>query len=330
MRALGAVALLALLLGFAPAPVTQAADPVQIRVAITDGGFNGNPGDFTVEVEQGALVELTFIWDHKAYIHEEHIMVLEGYRLEKDKITATNRETTLRLVADKPGTFVFKCDLDCEIHDFLQRGHLKVKRSGEGGGAAALPPTTLSLSPSAWEASATPILLTAVLKDAKSGNPVAKAEIRFFLDAEFAGTQGQMPLGKAKTDASGTASLEFRPTLPAPKQNITARFEGMGLYDESQQAIEIEVGREPASAYVMEPIGLEPDLPSLLFLSAAPAGPLSRAVAWFQQEGIHVSFVAIVLAVWSALGFVLYQAIAMRRVRPVQQQEVIREKAPTQ
>ena len=314
VRALGSMAPLALLLAFVPAPVIFGADPVKIRVELNDGGFNGNPGDFTIEVEQGALVELTFAWAHRAYLQNEHIIVLEGYKLEWDKLNFQQREASVQFIADKPGTFTFKCDLDCDIHDHLQKGHLKVKRSGESG-AAALTPTTLALSPSAWETGGEPILLTAVLKDAQ-GAPVPKAEIRFFLDAEFVATQGKMELGLAKTGADGTASLKFRPTLADAQQRITARFEGVGLYDESQQSIEIQVTKEPPPAYVMVPVGLEARLPAgpqVLFFAVAPANPLGSTLAWALAHVVPLTLAAVLLAIWSTFGFVLYQTLGIRR-----------------
>ncbi|MBI2912061.1 MAG: hypothetical protein HYY05_07950 [Chloroflexi bacterium] len=314
MRAGASLALLALLLPLAPASVTQAADPVKLRVELNDGGFNGNPGDFTIEVEQGALVELTFVWAHRALLANEHIIVLEGYKLEWDKLNFQQREASVQFIADKPGTFTFKCDLDCDIHEHLQKGHLKVKRSGEGS-AAALTPTTLALSPSAWETGGEPVLLTVALQDAQ-GAPVSKAEIRFFLDAEFAGIQGKMDLGTAKTGADGTASLKFRPTLAEAQQSITARFEGVGLYDESQQAIEIQVVKEPPPAYVMAPVGLErrlPPGPQVLFFSVAPSNPLAPALAWGLDHVAPLTLATVLLAIWSTFGFVLYQTLGIRR-----------------
>jgi hypothetical protein len=56
--------------------------------------------------------------------HEEHIMVLEGYKLESEKITAEHREATFRFLADKAGPR--PSDLDCEAHDFSS-GCLRVR-----------------------------------------------------------------------------------------------------------------------------------------------------------------------------------------------------------
>ncbi|MBI4199883.1 MAG: hypothetical protein HY535_05380 [Chloroflexi bacterium] len=324
----------ALLMGAVPVAVAHAADPpahveaVKIRVDLTDGGFNGEPGDFVLEVEQGHVVEMTFVWAHVGYVEEEHIMLLEGYKLETEKLNFQNREGTIKFIADKPGTFVFKCDLDCDVHDYLQRGYLKVKRAGSappptqegqgtgsptgaapsgatasGSGTApssgqAVPvagptllPTKLSVSPSSWVTGGEPITLMAVLTDAK-GKPVPKAEVRFSLDTDFAGTKGQVALGVAKTDGNGVAFLDYQPTLGARRHAIAASFEGQGLYDESQQVIQVEEVGVPPSAYTMPPIGL----------------------AGFRHWAPRALVLTIVV-VWATFGFILYQALGVRWAR---------------
>ena len=135
----------------------QGAEAFKIRLEVTDGGyvcvegcdavqFGDTQWEPVLEIEQGRLVELTFVFAHLDYVAEEHVMVLEGYKLEWDQIDFHNREATLQFIADQPGTFIFKCDVDCEVHDYMQRGHLKVTRGGSG--AAEYTPTILTLSPS--------------------------------------------------------------------------------------------------------------------------------------------------------------------------------------
>ncbi|MBI2938797.1 MAG: hypothetical protein HYY04_00030 [Chloroflexi bacterium] len=272
-----------------------AAEPVKIRVEVTDTGFNGQP-EPVVEIEQGQMVELTFVWAHKGYLHEEHIIVLEGYKLESDKLTAENREYTFKFIADKAGSFGFKCDLDCEVHNSLQRGQIKVKGTGSSaaspaGAKAALTATTLTLRPSTWLGEDSPMTIMASLRDPK-GAPVSKAEVRFFVDAEFAGTKGKMEVGRAKTDANGIAFFDYRPTLAAPDQKLTARFEGMGLYGESQQVVEIKLGGVPSPAYTVAPRGLE-------------------AI----RRGAPVVLVLVILGVWTTFGFVLFQIWGIFRDR---------------
>ncbi|MBW7881302.1 MAG: hypothetical protein H3C34_01465 [Caldilineaceae bacterium] len=277
-------------------------EPIQVQLAATDSGFeclagcdavhfDGSPWIYTLEVEESSLVELTFIWQHATYLDESHIMVLDGYKLEWDQIDFYNQEATLRFIADQPGTFTFKCELECHLHDFMQRGHLKVRRTGAGSdGAAALTATALTVAPSSWTTEGETVTLMTLLRDAQ-GAAVPKAEIHYYLDAEFAGTKGNMEIGRAKTDANGVAFLDFRPTLSIPQQVITARFSGMGIYDESEQTFAIEVTGVPPAAYTVAPVGLEE------LRRWAPA-----------------VLVAVVLGIWAIFGVVVYQLYRIWRL----------------
>lgn len=282
----------------------QEQEPVRIVLEITDTGytcqegcdnvlFTENSWGPTIEVSQGQLVELVFVWGHQAYPHERHVMVLEKYNLEWDEITYLNQEASLRLIADKPGTFMFKCDLKCDLHDYMQRGYLNVTPGNEESGAAARIDTHLALhaSPSPWVAAGESVIVQTVLKD-KEGAPVPRADILFYMDAEFAGVQQKMEVGKGRTDAGGMAALEFRPTLAMEYQHITAHFEGMGIYAESQEVIELQVFGEPPPAYSLAPIGLE----SVRF-------------------GLSLAFIGVVLCIWLVFGFVAYKIYGIARAK---------------
>ena len=287
-----ALALAAFLLAMLPLHPAHAQEqrPVEIRIPITDAGFDGQSGEYTIEVQEGALVEITFVWSHQAYPLEEHIIVFEGYKVESDKIDAQHREATVKFIADKPGTFGFKCDLECDLHDHLQKGILKVIPRGGGGGGASFSATTLALTPSTWATGGDPVNITAVLKDA-NGAPVPKAEILFTIAAEFVGTKGDMEIGRARTDANGVAFFEFQPTLGIKQHKITAHFSRMGIYEQSESSVQIEEVGVPRAAYEVAPIGLE---------SIAHWAPAALLV--------------VVLGVWLTLGYVLYQAIAIARL----------------
>ncbi len=285
---------------------------VKVRVEVTDGGFR----PAIIEVEGGSLVELTFVWAHQALPQDEHVIVLDGYKLESEKINIDHREATIRFVADKPGTFAFKCDLQCESHDFLQNASLKVKRgsgsSGSAGSAASFTPTDLSISASATATSGEVVTLTVVLKDAYGG-PVSKAEVRFYLDAEFAGKRGQMEIGKARTDPNGVAVWAYQPTLDVPQYNITARFEGMGVYGESQEAIAIQALLPPPSAYTVAPVGLEgaPKLPTPVWL-----GDTAESVwSWSVSHWGPLLLTLMVVGAWATFIYVLYNLYSAMKVR---------------
>ncbi len=304
-RLLSAAAAVALALAvWTPAVQAQAgAEALKVRVETTDSGFRcaagtaaacigDREGDFIVEVEQGRLVELTFSWAHQGYPEEEHIIVLDGYKLETDEITAGHREATLNFIADKSGSFNFKCDLECEVHDFLQRGVLRVTRGGGGGPAAPVfTPTKLEVTPSTWATVGDPVSLLVSLRDS-DGKPVPKAEVALTLAAGFAGVQAPMALGHIKTDANGVGFFEYQPTVPMQQHAITARFEGAGVFDGSEHKLVIEQAALPPPAFETEPVGLEG------FRERAPA-----------------VFGGMAIVVWAAFGFVLYQVVSMSWTR---------------
>ncbi len=301
----GVVLFVVLLLALSPLRLTyaQSSDAVKIKVEITDAGLRCAPesnnclgirdGQFTIQVEQGQAAELTFVWAHQGYIQDEHILILEGYGLESEKLTSQHKESIFKFIADKPGQFRFKCDLQCEIHDTLQKGRLSVTRGGSGGSnsAASLTPTTLTLSSSSTITTGEPVSFTAVLKD-RDGAPVSKAEVHFYVDAEFAGSKGKMAIGLSKTDAKGVALLDYKPTIEMEKHTISASFEGVGIYAESQQATDIQQIGPTDPAYQTAPVGLE------------------GVKLW-----VKLTVVVIIGSVWLTFGFVLFQAMGVAWVR---------------
>ena len=157
-----------------------------------------------------------------------------------------------------------------------------------------------------------PLTLTAVLTDI-NGVPISKAEVHFRLDAELAGTEGQMEIGVGKTDANGVATLEYQPHIVTPKLKITAHVDALGVYDESQQIIEIEQLGEPPPAYAEAPTGLE-YAPSI-WLGSNPHGPGATVWSWSINHWGPLAIAVVVLGVWSTLGFALYQVYGISRER---------------
>lgn len=269
-----------------------AQEATKITVKVTDGGWAPD----TIEVEQGKLVEITFIWDHKAYPEEKHIIVLEGYNVETDEINAAHKESTIKIVANKPGTFTFKCDLECDLHDFLQQGVLKVKAGG-GGGAAALTKTKISIEPAGISIKDGRVTVAAVLLDDKE-QPVPKADIRFFIDQSFAGSTGLAQVGAERTGATGQARFVYNPTRVGTIK-LTATFEGMGVYDASQQVVDIPASRAfPAN------------LGEGVVSGSGHSQELVELKGW--APAVLISVIALI---WGSFIFVLYQAWSVSRVR---------------
>ncbi len=289
LAALGALLAAGTLLALPAAAQSQEA--VKQRIEIGDNGFNNQP-DFTLEVEQGQLVELTFVFTQTIALGDSHIVVLRGLGLETPEINFYNREATLKFIADKPGTFELGCDLQCEVHAELNKAHLKVKSAGAGAtgaASAALITTSLTAYPSAWDLDGGSAKLSAALRDA-DGKPVARAPLQFLVDTEFGGVKGQMEVGSGKTDANGNASVTYKPTF-AGIQKVTVRFAGMGLYREAEQSFQIQVrGFEPG--YDVAPRGLE--------------GVSDR---------VPLVIFAILGGIWTTFAFVLSQVFLISRSR---------------
>ncbi|MBI5947530.1 MAG: cupredoxin domain-containing protein [Chloroflexi bacterium] len=293
-----ALASLAILLAFTViagvhplATPAVAQEATKITVKVTDSGLDPE----TIEVEQGKLVEITFIWDHKAYPNEEHIMVLEGYNVESDKIDAQHKEATIKIVANKPGTFTFKCDLECDLHDFLQNGVLKVK-TGSGGGGAALTKTKISIEPAAISIKDGKVTVNASLLDDKD-QPIPKGDITFFINQSFAGRSGLVEIGEERTGPVGQARFVYEPTLTGTLK-LTAKFEGMGIYDASELAVDI-----PASRAFQAEFGE----------SVLPASGHSQELVEL-KDWAPAALISLIALIWAAFIFILYQAWRVSRV----------------
>lgn len=264
-----------------------APDVLELRVEVSYKGFNDDP-DFTIEAEQGQLVEITFVWADAAVPDNVHRIEIKDYGLKSGLIDVDDRETTLSFIADKAGTFTIECTWRCEGHkEALQSAHLKVKSGAGGGGSGvSLTGTTLAVEPSAWRVSRHVTLTTTLLDD--NGQPVADVPVSFFVDAEFAGTKGPMEIGIRHTDEAGVAALEYRPAITG-EQLVTARFDGRGLHAQSEETLQLDV-LDVIPAYVEEAKGLE----SL-------------------RRWAPVGVGAVVVAIWSVFGYVGYQMIRIQR-----------------
>ncbi|MBE0608825.1 MAG: hypothetical protein IH609_05565 [Dehalococcoidia bacterium] len=229
------------------------------------------------------------MWSHVAYLEEEHIMVIPGYKLETEKIDAEHRETTVKFVAAQAGTFFFQCDVECETHDVLQNGQIKVTPSS-GGAAAALQPSKLVVDPVNGVLIKGGTVSIATTLQSEDGEPIPRAEVRFYAREEFLGKTELMEIGVAKTLPNGYASLLYRPTNEDDR-TVVAKFEGVGLYAATEQEIAL--------------IGSDQFVPR------------HREAA---DDGLHglkgaayVSLVLVIAGVWLAFGFMCLQALGIKR-----------------
>ena len=243
--------------------MAQAPEAVKIRIPITDNGFNDQPSGFEITVEQGQLVELTFVWEHAAYLEEAHIFVLEGYNLESDEISFHNREATLRFVAEKPGAFRLKCDVDCEVHDVLKRATLNVVRPGMGGAAVpggaggedARPAAQILIAAPVEAGLGTGARLLTTLTD-ESGTAIAGAKVSLFEVIGFMGVEPQeVEVATGMTDAQGTSTLVYTARRTG-NRTLTAYFDGGLDYRPTSIDLQLTVPPGPQVYLVSSPVGI--------------------------------------------------------------------------
>jgi hypothetical protein len=238
----------------------QAPQPVKIRVPVTDNGWNGQGANFSLTVEEGQLIELTFVFEQKVHLTDEHIFILDGYNLEWEKIDYSHPEATVRFLADKPGSFRLKCDLDCEIHDLLKNGTLVVARKGAGGaappaGGAAAPDTraesklTVSAPVSANTGETTPLTVNAV---DPAGKPVAGARVHLFEVVTFLGSLKQdVEVAAATTGKDGQATLSYAARRTGTR-SLKVAFDGNVDHRATSLALELPVA-DAGSTYEVKP-----------------------------------------------------------------------------
>ncbi len=274
----------------------QTPAPVQIRVEITDQGFNGQPGDFNIEVEQGQLVELTFVFAETENVGDQHVIKLEGYNLETDAIDYYHREGTLKFTAGKPGTFGFTCVIMCSIHEFLQNGHLVVKPSAGGAAgpaaAASQQPTAIGVAAPGSVTLGQTVTLQAKLVGI-GGVPIPKERIDFTTNTRFLQATGDMVLAEATTDATGLAVAQFV-ARQSGTLTFTAVFAGDNNYAASEGSAQVTVTGNQ-QLYQQQAGVLLPGL-------NAPPGQnqLAGVVPHWFLSGWPIA--AVLLVVWSLYG----------------------------
>ncbi len=79
-----------------------------IRVEVSRYGFNGNPGEFRLEAEEGQEVAITFVYGDFPQ-NNPHIISALDYDIDTGLLSQTNPEITLRFTAKETGEIVFAC-----------------------------------------------------------------------------------------------------------------------------------------------------------------------------------------------------------------------------
>lgn len=259
-RRLAILLLLLLALGGA-LPASAAEQPRVVEVEVGRSGFNGDP-NLILTVEEGELVEFRFRYaDGDLARDNPHVMMIEGLDLETGRIDQANAESVLRVRPEKTGTYILRCTVTCEGHEFLQTA--KVRVVGAGGGAAGGEPlaTTINMAtvpPSrpGGEAEVRAMVAT------EAGAPLEGVMVEFSVRTTFI-TTGLMRLGEARTNGAGEAVLRFKPNRGG-NQTVVARYAGSGRYLGSDKAFNLAVP-EMELTYLREVKPLVPVLGFWLF-----------------------------------------------------------------
>ncbi len=93
-----------------PAEMLPPQEKEPIRVEVSRYGFNGNPGEFRLEVEEGQEVAVTFVYGYGNLSEDNpHIISALGYGIDTDLLSQENPEVTLSFIVKEPGEIVFAC-----------------------------------------------------------------------------------------------------------------------------------------------------------------------------------------------------------------------------
>jgi hypothetical protein len=101
--------------------------------------------------------------------------------------------------------------------------------------------TRLSLTARTTIVSGRPIVMKTLLLDLE-GRPVGGAVIRLVATTKFLGTERDVIMDEAVTDASGIGKLNFSPTRSGTAI-VTARFSGLATYGASEASLTVDVQR---------------------------------------------------------------------------------------
>ncbi len=93
-----------------PEEVSPPQEKETLRVEVSRYGFNGNPGEFRLKVEEGQEVTIVFIYGYGDLLEDNpHIIGAIDYDIDTGLLSQTNPEITLSFIAKETGEIVFAC-----------------------------------------------------------------------------------------------------------------------------------------------------------------------------------------------------------------------------
>ncbi len=299
MLIVAAIAFVTLTLALSPPP-SHASTSTQLRtftVIVSRNGFNGTAGTFTLNVQQGDSVKITFVYgDDDLAVDNPHAIAFEGYRIQTVNIGKSNPTVTVEFVADVSGTFNFYCYIPCLGMENLL-GHLIVAPT-EGSQT----PTTLNVAVA--NAGSDSFLVSATIEN-MSGQPLAGVPVSFYENTTF----GKLFLKTVPTDAKGIAVLNYTTPRIGAVQLIAENL-GNAQYGKSTKSIVITIPpHTPTQIGGKIYLGVKvPSQETGIFYGISYPPNLSMIAVPRTMNIIIVAIVgAVILGVWSTYGYIWRQ-----------------------
>lgn len=314
------------ILGFLTAPSLASATPSTegriFTVIVSRYGFNGTSGTFSITVQQGDSVKITFVYgDNDLTVDNPHAIMIDGYRIQTVNIGKSNPSVTVEFVADVSGTFNLYCYIPCLGMEHLL-GHLIVSPA-EGQRI----PTTLDLAVSSVNPESTSFKITAMVRD-ENGQAIIGAPVSFYENTTF----GRLFLGTMPTDSEGVAILNYNPSRTGII-TIVAENPGTAQYADSSKSIPITIASGTTQAEGKIYLGLrQPSQRTGLFYGITYPPNLSMIGVPTLTNILAVIVASIVvLGVWSTYGYVVRQIANLPKYGEISQagmQRILPEATP--
>ncbi len=265
---------------------------VAFTVVVSRNGFNGTSSAFTLQVNQGDEVKITFLYgDGDLSWDNPHIITIDGYSITTAAIDKNNPNATVQFIAGQAGQFKFYCSTPCFGMENLQQGLLDVTAGGSGTVRTSIALLHCHMHPGSF------LHMIVSLED-QQGNPVPGVSVHFDLNTDL----GWMEAGRNVTSPNGFSTFMYQLKSSALDE-AAAVFPGSGSYAPSNVTA------------IFTPISLTGAFGGSPFLSGQNSLIDFRLVGVPPLIGVFiVSIVLVVVAsVWLTYSYVLKQILNIRR-----------------
>jgi hypothetical protein len=291
--------------------VSSAPGAREFTIVVSRHGFNETAVAFSITVEEGALVKITFVYgDTDLLVDNPHAIALDGYGIETASIVKTNPTVTVQFIADVPGTFNFYCYIPCLGMENLL-GHMIVTPA-----QGSRVPTTLDLGVASTNPSYS--LISATVKDL-NGTAMEGVPVKFYENTTF----GLIFLKTAPTDSLGVAVLNYT-TNRGGNIQIIAENPGSTQYANSSKSVLVTVSPQAEKTEGKIYLGMkEVGQPSGTFYGISYPPNLSM-IAVPRMMNILVVILAgfVVLGVWSTYAYIGRQIASLPKYGSPRPEEV--------